>query len=103
MANLENKKIHPILAVILNWVVLGILGYILLGQTSKSLYILAATMIGLVLCVLPGTVIGILALIDVYMVADAVKRGEEVDENEYKIGMLHSICKMIHKDAVFKG
>lgn len=103
MAALENKKIHPALALIANWFVFGILGYILIGQTKKSLFVLVAILIGYVLCVIPGVVIAILSLIDVYMVADAVQKGEQVDENEYKIELLYKICKILHKDAVFKS
>ncbi len=103
MAQLENKNIHPVLAVILNWFVLCILGYILIGQTNKSLFVFAAIFIGTCLCAVPGIIVFVLSLVDVYMVAEAVKNGEAIDENEYKMEMLYKICKMIHKDAVFKG
>ena len=103
MAPLEKKNIHPVLAVFCNWLVLGILGYILIGQTNKSIYILISTLIGTVLCCVPGIVISVLALVDVYYVAAAVERGETVDENEYKVEFLYKMCKIIHKDAIFNG
>ena len=103
MAKLENKQVNPILALVANWLVLGILGYILLGQTSKSIKVLITTLIGTVLCCIPGIVISVLSLIDVYQVAVAVAQGEEVDENEYKVELLYKLCKIVDKDAVFKG
>ncbi len=103
MARLENKNIHPALALICNWLVLGILGYILIGQTNKSLWVFLAGIIGSMLCLIPGIVVGVLGLIDVYMVADAVQRGEVVDENEYKLELLYNICKIFDKQAIFKG
>ena len=103
MAKLENKQVNPVVAVIANWFILGILGYILLGQTSKSIKVLIATLIGTVLCCIPGVVISLLGLIDVYQVATAVAQGEVVDENEYKVELLYKICKIVDKEAVFKG
>lgn len=103
MANVENKKINPILALIANWFVFGILGYILIGQTKKGVMVVIASIIGSFLCILPGIVIGILGLVDVFVTAQAIEQGVEVDENEYKNELLYKIVKIIHKDAIFKG
>ena len=102
MAKLENKGIDPILAAVANWFVLSILGYILIGQTQKGVNVLIAVLIGSCLCILPGTVIAILGIIDVYQIALAVKNGEEVDEHEYKNELLFKIVKMIDKNAICK-
>lgn len=103
MAKLEKKGISPIVAVIANWFVFGFLGYFLLGQTKKALYICIAIFVGIILCFVPGIIISVLGLIDVYKVAEAVEKGQEVDENEYKMELLYKVAKMIHKEAVFKG
>lgn len=103
MANVENKKISPVVALIANWFVFGILGYILIGQTKKGIMVVVATIIGSFLCFLPGMVIAILALVDVFLTAQAIEKGEEVDENEYKNELLFKIVKILHKDAIFKG
>lgn len=103
MAVLEKKGVNPVVAVIANWFVLGILGYILLGQTSKSIKFLITGIIGSICCVIPGMIIGILGLVDVYQVAVAVENGEEVDEHEYKNALLFKICKIIDKDAICKA
>lgn len=62
-----------------------------------------AWLIGSALCCVPGWIVLILGLIDVYMVADAVQRGEAVDENEYKNELLYKVCKIFDKQAIFKG
>ena len=103
MAKLENKNVNPIVAVVANWFVFGILGYILLGQTKKGLMVVVATLIGTLLCCLPGVVVAVLGLIDVYQTAEAVQKGEEVDENQYKQELLYKIVSKIHKEAVFKA
>lgn len=103
MAKLEKKGISPIVAVIANWFVFGVLGYFLLGQTKKALYVLIAGIVGSILCLVPGIIIAVLGLIDVYKIAEAVEKGEEVDENEYKMELLYKVAKIIHKEAVFKG
>ena len=103
MAKLENKQVNPILALVANWLVLGILGYILIGQTSKAIKVLITTILASCLCLIPGIIVGICSLVDVFQVATAVAQGEEVDEHEYKVELLDKFCKIIDKSAVFKG
>lgn len=102
MAKLENKGIDPVLAAVANWFVFSILGYILIGQTDKGVKVLLSVIIGLVCCWLPGVIIAILAIIDVYQCALAVKNEEEVDEHEYKNELLYKIVKMLDKEAICK-
>ena len=103
MATLENKNVNPVVAVIANGFVLGILGYALIGQTNKGIMVLLATLIGTLLCGLPGIIVMILGLVDVFEVATAIQKGEKIDEHEYKNEMLYKIVKMLHKDAIFNG
>ena len=103
MAKLENKQVNPVVALAATWLVLGILGYILLGQTSKSIKVLITATLASFLCVIPGIIVGICSLVDVFQVATAVAQGEEVDEHEYKVELLYKFCKIIDKSAVFKG
>lgn len=103
MANVENKKINPIVALIANWFVFSFLGYLLIGQTNKGIMVAVCVLIGSFLCILPGIVIAVLALIDVFQTAQAIEKGEEIDEHQYKNEFLFKIVKIIHKDAIFKG
>ena len=60
-----------------------------------------AYLIGWVLCCIPGLIVWICGIIDSYRIAEKLKAGKEVDENEYSVKLLYSICKIIHKDAVY--
>lgn len=102
MANLEKKGIDPMLAGLANWFGISILGYVLIGQTDKGIKVMIAVLIGSLCCILPGTIIAILGIIDVYQVALAVQNDEEVDEHEYKNELLYKIVKMLDKEAICK-
>ena len=102
MPRLQNKNLHPLLALLLHWLFPG-LGHIVLGQSQKGIWIFVASLIGTCLCCLPGIFISILGFVDVYRVAEAVQQGAEVDENEYKMELLYKICKLVDKEAIYKS
>ena len=103
MAKLENKGVDPVLALVANWLVFGILGYILIGQTNKGIKVLITIIVGLICCYIPGVILAILGLVDVYQVAKAVKDGEEIDEHEYKMPLLYKFAKIFDKEAICKA
>ncbi|MBD3235502.1 MAG: hypothetical protein GF330_02220 [Candidatus Eisenbacteria bacterium] len=116
MATLEKKNLSPILPVLANLCCLSFLGYLLIGQTKKALVFLVIAVIWVVLAfvtsptfVLPFLfgllylALVIMAAIDVHAVATAVEAGEEVDENEYKLEMLHKIMVTVQKDAIYRS
>ena len=100
MAKLENKGTNPFVALLANFCCFGVLGYVLIGQTSKAVMVFVVTAVLSFLGI--GFIVALLALVDVYQVAEAIQKGEDVDENEYKLEILHSLMKLVHKDAVFK-
>ena len=100
MAILENKGKSPVVVALANFCCFGILGYILIGQSSKALLVFIATIVLSLVGV--GIIISILAIIDGYQVAEAIEKGEEIDENEYKLEILYTIMKIVHKDAIYK-
>jgi len=106
MANLEKKDLNPVLVAVANWFIAGILGYILIGQTSKAIKVFLAILILSAVTFfvggIGGVVVWLLATIDGFQVATAVEAGEEVAENEYKNEILFKIVKLIDKDAVCK-
>jgi len=69
------------------------------GQTSKWIMTLVMTIIGSILCVLPGFIIAILSVVDTYETAVRLKNGESIPENEYSNALLYKICKIIDKKA----
>ena len=50
-----------------------------------------------------GWFIALLGVYDAFLVAGAIEKGQEVDENEYMFEILYKIMKVVHKDAVYKG
>jgi hypothetical protein len=48
-------------------------------------------------------VLAICSLVDVYKCADAIARGESVDENEYRVELLHKLVSFIDKSATLKA
>jgi len=102
MAMISKPDANPIAAALLTWFVFGIGHIIINGQTNKWVMTLIATIIGSILCVLPGIVIGILSVVDSYQTADRLSKGETIDENEYSNALLYKICKIIDKKATCK-
>ena len=103
MATISKPDANPIVAALLTWFILGIGHVVINGQTNKWIMTLVATIIGSILCVLPGIVIAILSVIDSYQTAERLKNGESIPENEYSNELLFKICKIIDKKATFKG
>lgn len=117
MAAIPNKGTNPVLAAVANFCCCAILGYILLGQARKGIFpLLLVIALGVVSSVLSRVVpmlgilisplslaLGIFVAIDAYQIAEALKNGAEVDENEYKFELLYKIMKMIDKQAIYKG
>jgi hypothetical protein len=101
MAKISKPDANPIVAALLTWFVLGTGHLIVNGQKTKWIKILIATLIGLVLCCLPGTVIGILSVIDAYKTAQKLQAGKEIDENEYSNELLYKIVSKLHKEAIY--
>jgi hypothetical protein len=99
MADISKPDANPIVALLLTWFVLGTGHLIVNGQQRKWIYILITTLIGMILCVLPGIVVSIMSIIDAYQTAERLKAGETIGENEYTFVPLYKIVKMIDKSA----
>jgi len=100
MAKISKPDANPVVAALLTWLLLGTGHWLINGQQKKWIMILVASLIGSVLCCLPGTVIAILSIIDAYKTAVKLKAGKEIDENEYTVPLLFKIVKILHKEAV---
>lgn len=103
MAKISKPDANPIIAALLTWFVLGTGHWLINGQQRKWIMILVGSLVGSILCCLPGMVIGILSIIDAYKTAEKLKAGREIDENEYSMELLYKIMKYIHKDATFSA
>lgn len=102
MTKISKPDANPIAAVLLTLFVFGIGHIVINGQTNKWVWTLVATLIGNILCVLPGILVAVLSAIDSYQTAERLKNGETIDENEYSNPMLYKICKILDKNATCK-
>jgi hypothetical protein len=102
MAKISKPDANPIAAVLLTLFVFGIGHIVINGQTNKWVWTLVATLIGNILCVLPGIIVAVLSAVDSYQTAERLKNGETIDENEYSNPLLFKICKILDKNATCK-
>jgi len=98
MAKISKPGANPMLAALLSLILC--LGHVVInGQQKKWLMILVCSFIlGFTCC--GGILMLILSMMDAYKTAEKLKAGKEIDENEYSVKLLYTICKIIHKEAV---
>jgi len=94
---------NPVLAAILTWFAFGLGHMFVNGQTNKWIWIMVTSMVGMILCCIPGMVIGILSIIDAYQTAVRLKSGETIGQNEYSFPLLYKVCKFLDKKATCKN
>jgi hypothetical protein len=100
MAKVSKPDANPVVAALL-CLVFNLGHLVINGQQKKWLMSFIAIFVGYILCCVPGVVILIASIVDAYKTAEKLKAGKEIDENEYSVKLLYSVCKIIHKDAVF--
>ena len=94
MAQLTHGGLNPIVGFLL-----GPITYFIIGQSKKGIMGLVVVLL-LSFCTLGFLgIIGVLLSFDAYKVCEALKNGEAVDEHEYRFGLWHTCCKMLHKEA----
>lgn len=98
-ATIRKPDANPVVSALLTAFVLGT-GHVLInGQQRKWGFTLLATLIGTILCCLPGTVVAILSAVDSYQTAQRLQAGEEIPENEYTNPTLFKIVSYLDKTA----
>ena len=98
MAKISKPDANPVVAALL--CLFFNLGHLIInGQQKKWLMTLICTLVLYLTCC-GGILMVILSMMDAYKTAQKLKAGKEIDENEYSVGILFKICKIIHKDAV---
>jgi hypothetical protein len=89
----------PILALFLTLFVFNA-GHVYNGQISAKWPVISLlTVVGMLLCYLPGLAILVLSIIDSYQTAQRLRAGETIGENEYSFSLLYSIAKFVDKTA----
>ena len=98
MPTIRKPEANPIVSALLTWFVLGV-GHVINGQTRKWGFTLLASLIGSILCCIPGIVVSILSVVDSYQTAQRLQAGEEIPENEYTNPTLFKIVSYLDKTA----
>ena len=70
----------PILVMVLNLLVAGGVGYIIMGQKTKGIVAIVVWLVGLIACGIPSGIVAILAAIDGYLQAQQLQQGHPVGE-----------------------
>lgn len=70
----------PILVLVLNLIVAGGVGYIIMGQKTKGIVAIVVWLVGLVACGIPSGLVAIVAAIDGYLQAQQLQQGHPVGQ-----------------------
>jgi len=70
----------PVLVLVLNLLVLGGVGYIIMGQKTKGIVAIVAWLLGLLTCGIGSGIVALVGAIDGYMQAQHLKAGTPVGQ-----------------------
>ena len=70
----------PILVLVLNLLLAGGVGYIIMGQKTKGIVAIVVWLIGWVACGIPSGIVAVLGAIDGYLQAQQLQQGKPVGE-----------------------
>jgi TM2 domain-containing membrane protein YozV len=77
----SNPPKNPILAAVLSLLLLGGVGQIYLGQMKKGIILIVATAV--LSCIGIGFIVWIVGVIDAYMLADKLQKGEAIGDMQW--------------------
>ncbi len=72
---------NPIIAALLSFLLLGGVGQIYIGQQKKGIILIVATLI--LSCVGVGFVIWVVGVIDAYIMADKLQKGQPIGDMQW--------------------
>lgn len=70
----------PIIVLVLNLLVAGGVGYIIMGQKTKGIVAIVVWLVGLVACGIPSGLVAILAAVDGYLQAQQLQQGHPIGQ-----------------------
>lgn len=76
----EQPPKDPILVLVLNLLICGGVGYIIMGQKTKGIVAIVAWVVGLASCGIVSGLVAIVAAIDGYLQAQQLQQGHPVGE-----------------------
>jgi hypothetical protein len=95
----HRPEVNPVVSAILTAFVFNLGHFLVNGQQRKWLMTLIATVVGTILCCVPGCIIWVLSVLDSYQTADRLRREETILENEYSQPWLFKIVRLIDNTA----
>jgi hypothetical protein len=95
----HRPDVNPVVSALLTAMVFNLGHFLINGQQRKWLMSLIATLVGTILCCVPGLIIWALCVIDSYQTAQRLQSDETIPENEYTQPWLFKIVKLIDKTA----
>jgi hypothetical protein len=75
-----NPPKDPILVLVLNLLVAGGVGYIIMGQKTKGIVAIVAWCAGLLACGIPSGIIAVVTAIDGYLQAQHLQQGKSIGQ-----------------------
>jgi len=91
MGQITKPDINPIIPAVLNWFLLGGVGYLMIGQQKKGIISIAATLI--LSCVGIGFLIPFITAYDAYLLGQKLQSGASIGEMENGLEFLNAIFK----------
>jgi preprotein translocase subunit Sss1 len=88
---IQKPDTNPVVVALLNFFLLGGVGYILMGQQKKGIMSIVATLV--LSCLGIGFIIPIITAYDAYLVGQKLQSGESVGMNENGLDFLNAIFK----------
>lgn len=91
MGEISKPDTNPIVPALLNFLVLGGVGYLMMGQQKKGIIAIVVTMV-LWICGL-GFIPQAIFAYDAYLLGQKLQSGQSIGENENGLDFLNSIFK----------
>ncbi len=91
MGQISKPDTNPIIPAALNWLLLGGVGYLMIGQQKKGIVSIVATV--LLSCVGVGFLIPFITAYDAYLLGQKLQSGQSIGEMENGLEFLNAIFK----------
>lgn len=91
MGQITKPDTNPIVPALLNFLLFGGVGYLMMGQQKKGIISIAATLI--LYCIGIGFIIPFITAYDAYLLGQKLQSGASIGENENGLEFLNAIFK----------
>lgn len=88
---IQKPDTNPIVVALLNWLLLGGVGYFMMGQKKKGIISIVITVVGA--CFGIGMIVPWVTAYDAYLLGQKLQSGQAIGENENGLSFLNAIFK----------